>query len=306
MDRYARSWMFFSQTIVCTSERTPCAPSLMLQVAGRGYAELLRTLIRRSSSQNSPSTRFGELRSSVALYPSFDGFEKGLRLLHVREVAALLEDHQLRVGDALVHDLRLRGWADEVVFAHDDECGRGDLAQPRGEVPPLQDGIASLGRVCAGYRIAHHVLGEVLVVVVEVQRLYHLPQAPHIGIVLRRSVESLELLLGRALAPDVGLYLIPVLEVRCGAEQDQVAEVLGVSQCVLQGDTSSEGVAEDGDLLEAQVIAQGVGIGAQPLEGDRLRRRSARATVAPMVVAEQMHHVAQRVEPGVKASVISS
>jgi hypothetical protein len=28
----------------------------MLQVAGRGYAELLRTLIRRSSSQNSPST----------------------------------------------------------------------------------------------------------------------------------------------------------------------------------------------------------------------------------------------------------
>src|SRR5215212_11100344 len=148
----------------------------MLQVAGRGYAELLRTLIRRSSSQDSPSTRFGELRSSVALYPSFDGFEKGLRFLYVREVAALLEDHQRRVGDALVHDLRSGGRADEVVFAHDDECWRGDLAQPRGEVPPLQEGIARLGCVCAGYRLAHHALSEIFVVGVEVQRLYHLPQ----------------------------------------------------------------------------------------------------------------------------------
>jgi hypothetical protein len=43
MDRYARSWMSFLQTNVCASERTPHAPSLMLQVAGRGYAELLRT-----------------------------------------------------------------------------------------------------------------------------------------------------------------------------------------------------------------------------------------------------------------------
>jgi hypothetical protein len=41
--------MFFLQTLVCTSERTPHAPSLMLQVAGRGYAELLRKPIRRSS-----------------------------------------------------------------------------------------------------------------------------------------------------------------------------------------------------------------------------------------------------------------
>jgi hypothetical protein len=34
MDRYARSWVFFLQTNVCTLERTPHAPSLMLQVAG--------------------------------------------------------------------------------------------------------------------------------------------------------------------------------------------------------------------------------------------------------------------------------
>src|SRR5215211_3216853 len=49
MDRYARSWMFFLQTLVCTSERTPHTPPLMLQVAGLGYAELLRKPIRRSS-----------------------------------------------------------------------------------------------------------------------------------------------------------------------------------------------------------------------------------------------------------------
>jgi hypothetical protein len=54
MDRYARSWMFFLQTNVCILERTPHAPSLMLQVAGRGYAELLRKP-RRRSSQNFPS-----------------------------------------------------------------------------------------------------------------------------------------------------------------------------------------------------------------------------------------------------------
>src|SRR5215203_5976379 len=59
MDRYAHSWMSFLQTNVCISERTAHASSLMLQVAGRGYAELLRTQIRRTS-QNSPSTSFSE------------------------------------------------------------------------------------------------------------------------------------------------------------------------------------------------------------------------------------------------------
>src|SRR5215207_10676642 len=49
MDRYARSWMLFLQTNVCASERTPHAPSLMLQVAGHGHAELLRTPSTRSS-----------------------------------------------------------------------------------------------------------------------------------------------------------------------------------------------------------------------------------------------------------------
>jgi hypothetical protein len=39
--------MLFLQPNVCTSKRTPHAPSLMLQVAGRGYAELLRTPLRR-------------------------------------------------------------------------------------------------------------------------------------------------------------------------------------------------------------------------------------------------------------------
>jgi hypothetical protein len=65
MDRYARSWMFFLQPNVWTSERTPYAPSLMLQAAGRGYAERLNTriceLLRTPSirrSQNSPSGTF--------------------------------------------------------------------------------------------------------------------------------------------------------------------------------------------------------------------------------------------------------
>ena len=62
MDRSARSWMSFLQTNVCALERTPHAPSQMLQVAGRDYAELLRTLIRRSS-KNSPSTHSVEWAS---------------------------------------------------------------------------------------------------------------------------------------------------------------------------------------------------------------------------------------------------
>jgi hypothetical protein len=61
MYRYARSWMSFLQTNVYPSERTPHAPSQMLQVAGRGYAELLRTPYSGSStSENFPSTHFGE------------------------------------------------------------------------------------------------------------------------------------------------------------------------------------------------------------------------------------------------------
>src|ERR671913_2313838 len=46
MVRYARSWMFFSQTNVCASERTPHASSLMLQVAGarlHNYHQCLET-----------------------------------------------------------------------------------------------------------------------------------------------------------------------------------------------------------------------------------------------------------------------
>src|SRR5215216_6837794 len=39
MNRYARSWMFFVQTNVCTSERTSDVPSLMLQVAGRALQD---------------------------------------------------------------------------------------------------------------------------------------------------------------------------------------------------------------------------------------------------------------------------
>ena len=58
MDRYARSWMFFLQPNVWTSERTPYAPSLMLQVAGRGYAELLRKPNMRTS-ENSVFAQLG-------------------------------------------------------------------------------------------------------------------------------------------------------------------------------------------------------------------------------------------------------
>ena len=51
----------------------------------------------------------------------------------MREVAAILEDGQLRVRDALMHDLRLGGRTDEVVSTHEDERGRRDLAQARGD-----------------------------------------------------------------------------------------------------------------------------------------------------------------------------
>src|SRR5215217_710257 len=67
LDTYTRSWMFFLQTNVCTSERTPHAPSLMLQVSGRGYAELLRTPSRRSStSKKSDKRKFSYRRASAA------------------------------------------------------------------------------------------------------------------------------------------------------------------------------------------------------------------------------------------------
>jgi hypothetical protein len=122
----------------------------------------------------------------------------------VREVATVLEYHQLRVWDALVHDLRLRGWADEIVATHKDKRGRG-------------------------------------------------------------------------------------------VEQDEMAEPFGVAQSVLQGDKSSERIAEDGDLLVAQVRAQGVGICAELLEGERLLGWPARAAVTTVVVVDQVHLLAQRI-----------
>jgi hypothetical protein len=59
MDRYARSRMFFLQTNICVSERTPYAMSLMLQVAGRSYADLLRNPNMRTS-ENSVSANFAQ------------------------------------------------------------------------------------------------------------------------------------------------------------------------------------------------------------------------------------------------------
>jgi hypothetical protein len=50
MDRYARSWKFFLQINVCTSERTPLAPSLMLQVAPSGRRPVLRVVVRREEA----------------------------------------------------------------------------------------------------------------------------------------------------------------------------------------------------------------------------------------------------------------
>src|SRR5829696_2771256 len=70
MDRYARSWMSFLQPNVCTSERTPYAPSLMLRVAGRGYVELLRMRIRQTS-QNSVLAKF----TGIAHLPHWPGPE---------------------------------------------------------------------------------------------------------------------------------------------------------------------------------------------------------------------------------------
>jgi hypothetical protein len=60
--------MFFSQTNVCASERTPHAPSPMLKVAGQGFAELLRNPTRRSS---------------VAFISTRGVYRKGPFLLHV-------------------------------------------------------------------------------------------------------------------------------------------------------------------------------------------------------------------------------
>src|SRR5829696_3853211 len=71
MDRYARSWMSFLQTNVCTSERTAHAPSQMLQVAGRGYAELLRTPFWRRS--HNAASRLLDQASSTLPHPPKPG-----------------------------------------------------------------------------------------------------------------------------------------------------------------------------------------------------------------------------------------
>jgi hypothetical protein len=64
--------------------------------------------------------------------------EVGLRFFQVWPVTASFEDDQLRVRDAIVHDLRSRGRRDEVVAAHEDERRCEDLAQADGYVPPFQ------------------------------------------------------------------------------------------------------------------------------------------------------------------------
>src|SRR5215213_6847411 len=106
MDRYARSWMFFLQTNVCASERTPHAPSLMLQVAGRGYAELLRKPIRRSSvafiRHSSEVYRKRPLQHHLALPRSatsiLDAFRRLFEHLHVACAPPYARDRQCSAG----------------------------------------------------------------------------------------------------------------------------------------------------------------------------------------------------------------
>jgi hypothetical protein len=54
------------------------------------------------------------------------------------------------------------------------------------------------------------------------------------------------------------------------------------------------------------VLPQGVSVRAQLLEGDRLRRHSPRATVAAVVIVDEVHHFAQGIKPGVQAGVIEA
>jgi len=72
----------------------------------------------------------------VGLEPAADGGEEGFRLFEIGQVAAFLEDGEFRTRDARVHDLRLRGWADEVVTADEDEGGGADLAEATRAIRP--------------------------------------------------------------------------------------------------------------------------------------------------------------------------
>src|SRR5215203_6714581 len=130
-------------------------------------------------------------------------------------------------------DLRLRGRADEVVSAHQDERGRGDLAQARDDAPPLRQGAARLGRLRAQHGRRKYAFSEGGVEAAPVQRqqsLYLLPEcrlAGHLGL------ERIELLLGSSLASRVGFDLLSVVEGRGGVNQDQALETFGITQRVL-------------------------------------------------------------------------
>src|SRR5215208_6514203 len=58
--------MSFLQTNVCTSERTPHDPALMHQVSGRGYADLMRTPLWRSSRLRERSHRAAPTGCSIS------------------------------------------------------------------------------------------------------------------------------------------------------------------------------------------------------------------------------------------------
>ena len=62
---------------------------------------------------------------------------------------------------------------------------------------------------------------------------------------------------------------------------------LGIPEGVLERDRAAEGVAEDGPPLEAEPLAERVGVGGQVLPRHRLDRRAARATVTAMVVEDE-------------------
>jgi hypothetical protein len=75
--------------------------------------------------------------------------------------------------------------------------------------------------------------------------------------------------------------------VAAGVEQHQVRQAVRIPQGVLEGHVAAEGVAEHGPLVEAQPLAQRIGVRGQVLPGHRRDRRAHRTSIAAVVVEDQ-------------------
>src|SRR6202049_3761406 len=198
-------------------------------------------------------------------------FNEELRVLVVRAVIGVRVDDQLRVRDVLLHDERVHRGHDHVVAAVHDECWLLDRLQI--VVGPLSLDAPLVHRFDLGGRhlVVHLGIASLLPKMRALQELPSRRLACRGRTEFAREPDMLGRIVGGAEEPprSLGQRLHALTTARTCAIDDQPANEIRRLQSDFLRDHAADREAKYVNLLQAQRVDEGDGVGAHPLERRR-------------------------------------